>query len=188
MFDRSSDARVRSAAFEWLSDQVARLGDVLPRSILTEGFTLDGMRVPLMGPQGIFKPKVLQEIPLSITSAPDGPYDDSFGPNNLLRYRYRGTNVNHADNHGLRSAMENRLPLVYFHGLVPGKYLATWPVFVVADNPVELASTSSMYTDVQGYLMIAEDRRVEASKRTFPLSNVSYCRRNRAYGARYGGR
>lgn len=139
MFDRSSDARIRSAAFEWLSDQVARLGDVLPRSILTEGFILNGMRVPLMGPQGIFKPKVLQEVPLSITSAPDGPYDDSFGPDNLLRYRYRGTNVNHADNRGLRSAMENRLPLVYFHGLVPGKYLATWPVFVVADNPAELA-------------------------------------------------
>lgn len=139
MFDRNHDARVRAASFEWLSDQIVRHGDVLPRSLLADGFRLDGIRVPLMGPQGIFKPKVLQEVPLSITTAPDGPYDDSFGANNLLRYRYRGTDINHSDNRGLRSAMENRLPLVYFHGLVPGKYLATWPVFVVADHPANLA-------------------------------------------------
>jgi putative restriction endonuclease len=35
--------------------------------------------------------------------------------------------------------MQNRLPLVYFHGLIPGKYVATWPVFVVADHPEQLA-------------------------------------------------
>ena len=26
------------------------------------------------------------------TTAPEGPYDDAFGPDGLLRYRYRGTN------------------------------------------------------------------------------------------------
>lgn len=35
--------------------------------------------------------------------------------------------------------MTNRLPLVYFHGVVPGKYLATWPVFVVNDDPESLS-------------------------------------------------
>ena len=35
------------------------LGDVLPRSNLAEGFVLDGVRVPLLGPQGIFKPGVM---------------------------------------------------------------------------------------------------------------------------------
>lgn len=34
--------------------------------------------------------------------------------------------------------MERRLPLIYFHGIVPGKYLATWPVFVVGDEPAKL--------------------------------------------------
>ena len=29
--------------------------------------------------------------------------------------------------------MENRLPLVYFHGLVPNRYMAIWPVYVVGD-------------------------------------------------------
>lgn len=55
-------------------------GDVLPRTLLAEGFRIDGVRVPLLGPQGIFKPHVMSEVPLSITTAPLGPYDDSFGP------------------------------------------------------------------------------------------------------------
>jgi putative restriction endonuclease len=138
MFDRTQDARVRAAAFEWLSEQVAIHGDVLPRSILAQGFILDGDRIPLVGPQGIFKPRVLHDAPLSITTAPEGPYDDAFGTDGLLQYRYRGTNRDHPDNRGLRFARERRLPLIYFHGIVPGKYMATWPVFVVKDNPAKL--------------------------------------------------
>lgn len=141
MRDPLRDARVRAAAFEWLADQVARHGDVLPRAVLAAGFALDGTRVPLVGPQGIFKPQVMQGAPLSITTAPAGPYDDSFGPEGLLRYRYRGTDPQHPDNRGLRLAMERRLPLVYLHGIVPGRYLATWPVFVVADEPSRLTFT-----------------------------------------------
>lgn len=71
--------------------------------------------------------------------APEGPYDDAFGPNGLLRYRYRGTDPGHPDNRGLRFAMERRLPLIYFHGIAPGKYVATWPVVVVGDDPAGLA-------------------------------------------------
>jgi putative restriction endonuclease len=139
VFDATIDARVRAAAFAWLAEHVARHGDVLPRTLLSQGFLHDGIRVPLVGPQGIFKPQVLSEVPISITTAPHGPYDDSFGPDGLLRYRYRGTDPNHIDNRGLRFAMERRLPLVYVHGIVPGKYLVTWPVFVVGDDPQSLA-------------------------------------------------
>ncbi len=133
MFDRLHDARVRSAAFDWLSSQVDQLGDVLPREILARGFELDGVRVPLLGPQGIFKPRVMA-LPLSITTAPRGPYDDAFGADGLLEYRYRGTDAHHRDNVGLREALDRRLPLVYFHGIVPGKYVAAWPVFIVGDR------------------------------------------------------
>jgi len=34
--------------------------------------------------------------------------------------------------------MVRRLPLIYFHGVAPGKYLAAWPVFVVSDDPPAL--------------------------------------------------
>jgi putative restriction endonuclease len=132
------DQRVRLTAFKWLEEQVRIHGDVLPRSILSEGFEFENQRVPLVGPQGIFKPKLLSQIPLSITTAPHGPYDDSFGPDSLLMYRYRGTDPQHRDNAGLRMALFRKTPLVYFHGIVPGKYLAVWPVFIVADDPGNL--------------------------------------------------
>ena len=141
MFDRHHDARVRNAAFQWLSAQIASHGDVLPRTLLAEGFTLDRIRVPLVGPQGIFKPRVLSRAPLSITTAPGVKYDDGFDPDGLLRYRYRGENPNHPDNRGLRFALAERLPLVYVYRLVPGKYVAAWPVFIVGDDPGGLAFT-----------------------------------------------
>jgi len=148
------DSRVRAAAFDWLAEQVALHGDVLSRSLLAEGFVLDGQRVPMVGPQGIFKPRVLPDAPLSITTAPEGPYDDAFGADGLLRYRYRGNDVNHPDNRGLRTAMQNRLPLVYFHGVARGRYVAAWPVFIVGDNIEGLAF--SVAVDDATYIGLGE--------------------------------
>lgn len=138
MFDRLADARCRTAAFEALEELLGVHGDVLPRSALVEGFALDGRRVPFMGPQGIFKPAAMS-IPLSITTVPSGPYDDGFDGAGVLHYRYRGTDPFHRDNVGLRFVMEERLPLVYLHRVVPGKYVGAWPVFIVGDNPSRLS-------------------------------------------------
>jgi len=140
------DVRVRTAAFAFLTEQSALHGDTLPRSLLAQGFIFEGQRVPLLGPQGIFKPAILPELPLSITTAPivegkDRPYDDDFGPHGLLVYRYRGTDPQHRDNVALRLARLRGVPLIYFFGLVPGEYLAIWPVFVVGDDPGALAFT-----------------------------------------------
>ena len=133
------DQRVRLAAFDWLTRQTTVHGDVLTRDLLAKGFEFEEQLIPLVSPQGIFKPQLLKDAPLSITTTPTGPYDDSFGSDGLLLYRYRGTDPHHRDNEGLRNAMINSVPLVYFHGVVPGKYLAVWPVFVVGDMPEQLA-------------------------------------------------
>jgi putative restriction endonuclease len=74
-------------------------------------------------------------MPLSIVTSPDSPYDDGFSPDGLLQYNYRKGSAQHRDNVGLRKAMLRRVPLVYFHGIAPGKYVASWPVYVVADDP-----------------------------------------------------
>jgi putative restriction endonuclease len=132
------DERVRLAAFDWLSNQIKVHGDVIPRTILAKGFEFEGKRVPLVGPQGIFKPQLLPEIPLSITTVPSGPYDDRSTDEGFLLYRYRGTNPHHRDNAGLRKAMFKRTPLIYFYGIVPGKYMAIWPVYIVGDFPKKL--------------------------------------------------
>ena len=132
-----TDLQVRLAAFNWLSEQVSSHGDVLPRKLLEQGFEFQGQRIPLVAPQGIFKPQIL-DLPLSITTAPKGPYDDYFGKDNFLIYRYRGDNPNHRDNVGLRKVFELKRPLVYFHGIEPGKYLATWPVYIIRDDQSNL--------------------------------------------------
>ncbi|MGD0236531.1 MAG: HNH endonuclease [Syntrophorhabdales bacterium] len=131
------DEAIRLRAFEWLKEQAAVHGDVLPRPLLEKGFEFEGERIPLLAPQGIFKPRHLN-LPLSITTAPKGPYADSFSQDGYLLYKYRGTNPFHRDNLGLRQAMAQGTPLVYFHGLVPGRYLATWPVYIVGDDPAAL--------------------------------------------------
>jgi putative restriction endonuclease len=127
------DLQVRIAAFNWLSEQVNSFGDVFPRKLLEQGFEFQGQRIPLVAPQGIFKPRIL-DLPLSITTAPKGPYDDYFGKDNFLIYRYRGTDPNHRDNVGLRKLFALKRPLVYFHGIEPGKYLAVWPVYIIGDD------------------------------------------------------
>jgi putative restriction endonuclease len=131
--------KIRLAAFDWLSKQIRIHGDeVLPRELLAQGFEFEGQRIPLLGPQGIFKPRLL-ELPLSITTVPNGPYSDEPDKDGNWIYKYRGTDLNHRDNTGLREAMKRQVPLIYFIGMRPGRYLATFPVFIVADYPGELA-------------------------------------------------
>ena len=147
---RLDDKRVRLAAFRWLEEQVALHGDVLPRPLLQYGFELDGERIPLISQQGIFKPKVLEEIPISITTTVKSPYDDKMSPDGQMLYRYRGTNPDHPENVGLRKAMFQGTPIIYFHGLMPGKYMAVWPVFIVGDNRDGLEF--SVAVDDQNYI------------------------------------
>lgn len=183
------NTNIRAAAFQWLADQVARHGDVLPRDLLAAGFQFEGARVPLLGPQGIFKPQVLSDGPLSITTAPGGPYDDAFGADGLLRYRYRGTDMHHRDNVSLREAMARRLPLVYFHGVVPNKYVAAWPVFVVADHPEDLA-VSVAVDDAQhigipgGDLSIAADDAHDDLRRRYITAAVQVRLHQRSFRER----
>lgn len=136
--------QVRLAAFEFLSEAVSIHGEVLPARILRLGFAFHGQQVRLKGIQGIFKPAILPVVPLSITTAAierdrPRPYDDGFSDDgSLLFYRYRGTDPAHHDNAGLRLAMEQRRPLVYFHGVIKGEYFSAWPVYVVGDEPSHL--------------------------------------------------
>ena len=40
--------------------------------------------------------------------------------------------------------MANRLPLVYLHGILPGRYAAIWPAFVIEDSIEDLVFTVSV--------------------------------------------
>jgi putative restriction endonuclease len=149
--------RVRLASFKWLEEQTSVHGDVLPWSLLIKGLEIDDERVPLVSMQGIFKPRVIPEIPLSIRTSIDGPYHDEVGYDELLRYAYRGTDPKHRDNVGLREAMRLQVPLVYFYGLVEGRYLAIWPVYIVADDPKSLMFTVAVDQAVRPMAMVSEN-------------------------------
>ena len=56
MSEADLDTRVRTRAFQFLTEQTRPHGEVLPRDLLERGFDFEGRRVPLIGPQGIFKP------------------------------------------------------------------------------------------------------------------------------------
>lgn len=121
--------------------------EALTRDVLQKGFVLDGQQIHLMSPQGIFTPSGCL-YPLSITTVMDGPYPDSFEDAHRLSYRYRGENPGHRDNVGLRNAMRDNVPLVYFFAVSKGRYQAIKPVYVTADNPKRL--TFTIMADVAG--------------------------------------
>ena len=143
MLAATFDSAVRLAAFQFLDGAVTRYGDALPFSVLSRGFEFDGVRVPLLGPQGIFKPAVLPEMPLTVCTAPqvegrEAPYEDRLGPDGFIEYCYRGTDPQHPDNVRLRLAMTRHVPLAYLRGLASGIYAGAWPVYVVGDDPAAL--------------------------------------------------
>ena len=115
---RMTDGPFRLAAFKWLGEQVERRGDeALPWNLLATGFPHGNKWIHLVGPRGIFKPEVMQ-LPLSLRSSYQSKYNDTFCSDDLLYYCYMGNDPVHSDNVGLHRAMEERLPLVYFHQLM----------------------------------------------------------------------
>jgi putative restriction endonuclease len=160
------DTLVRTIAFDWLRDVVALYGDEIPRPVLAQGFQFRGERVPLVAPQGIFKPQIL-DLPLSITTSPNSPYDDDYEHDGLLRYRYRGTDPDHVDNRGLREAGVLAVPLVYLRGHTPGIYSAVWPAYVVGDDPLSLSFQVAIDDEVRFGLVSNIQREEDRGRRRY---------------------
>jgi len=128
------DTAIRQSVFKYLDTLRMLHGQIFKWSDLQRGFKYQGTVVPLIGAKGIWKPKVL-DLPISIATSPNRPYNDSFNSDGLLDYRYRKDEAGSADNDRLRSVMLKGLPLVYFHAMSKGNYDASWPVYIVGDNP-----------------------------------------------------
>ena len=135
------DSAVRLAAFAFLEECLSKGPDeTVTSEVLRDGFTFRGLPVPLWAPQGIFKPKVLPEMPLTIRTTPPKPdrpipYDDAVTSDGTLLYAFRAGN--HPDNARLEKAMVRKAPLIYLRGIVPGRYLPFFPVYVTAMDPLK---------------------------------------------------
>lgn len=129
---------MRTAMFLWLEQEVVVRGDVVPWKTLKQGFVLGGERIPALHPagRGIWKPKELRTA-LSLVTGSESPYDDHFDGDRLA-YSYQGMNPGSSDNCAVRRAMEESIPLAYFHAVERGWYFAVWPVYVVSDEPEKL--------------------------------------------------
>ena len=134
----NEEHQIRLKAFEWLEEQTQLHGEVLSRDLLAKGFVFRNTRIHMLGAQGIWKPRVFERIPLSITTVPNGPYADHFDYDENVVYSYRGSDPNHPDNVGLRLASKENTPLIYFFGVEKGRYLPFWPVYVTYDDPQRL--------------------------------------------------
>lgn len=136
------DGRIRGAAFAYLDQLTSRSGGLVTRSEL-EAFVFDGQTLRLIAPQqGIWRPRFLQAaLSIVTTFVSPGqvpPYEDQDrGADDYPRYKWRGTDPNHADNVGLRRAMDLQRPLIWFIGVLPGVYRARYPVWLAGEEALE---------------------------------------------------
>jgi len=143
-----STEALRLAAFAHL-DRLKRLhpNGALPSAEIN-AFWYDGKPVRLIVQTGIWKPAGMAAA-LSIRTtytAPSElpPYDDDVGDDGFVRYKYRGTDPEHSDNRSLREAMRTGTPLIYFVGVGRGVYAAHYPVWIEAEDPLNLEFTVSV--------------------------------------------
>ena len=135
------DVQMRAAAFEHVR-QLTETHDHLGASQLGQGFSFAGERIPLYNPQrGIFKPQKMRFLLSIRTVFPKKGnkvwYDDQrdvhrqiFESDETVDYAFKGNDPEDADNRWLREAFENRVPIIYFLGIAPGRYQAMIPTFV----------------------------------------------------------
>ena len=152
---KDEDANLRAAAFRHVR-RLQEVHDALTSEQLSEGFTYQGARYPLVNPQrGIFKPKEMRHL-LSIRTVYPRKhakvwYDDQrdvhrqiFEGVDSVDYAFMGTDPHAADNRWLREAFVERVPVIYFLGISPGRYQAIVPAFVAGWDPRALKAQIAM--------------------------------------------
>ncbi len=177
------DDLIRLAAFDWLEKQSLIHDEVFPRELLTNGFHYKGQIISLVGPKGIWKPKACK-YPISITTIADSPYKDTFTKDNFLMYKYRGINPLHPDNVGVRELWRNNLPLIYFHGIIKGKYIAAWPVYIIADDMKNLTFTAALEESKMMTEDVVKEEPADYYRRSYLTSSIKVRLHQRSFRER----
>jgi putative restriction endonuclease len=132
--------QVRAAALSWL--QETTLGGTVPisREQLANDFRIAGERFPLIDRgRGIRKPIGWQAALSIMTTVPKSggprPYADEEGRDGLHRYKLRRDDRGRSENEGLRAALRDQLPLIWFYGIKPSLFQAIFPVYLADEEP-----------------------------------------------------
>jgi putative restriction endonuclease len=132
---------VRLAAQQWLDQEQAAGHEIWSQPELAN-FRFGGERISLMDVQRGIRIPAGWSAALSMrtvyrTPGADRPYDDGVGPEGLYRYMWRGDDPDHAENRGLRNAMDQNLPLIWFFPFATGKYVPLYPVYLLDEERSE---------------------------------------------------
>lgn len=133
------DDALRASCFASLDVLCATHGEDVPYSAgLDAGFAFRGRRVPFLSTQkGIFRAAAqVGEAALAIQTSAKSPYDDEEASEGFF-YAYRDGPIDQPDNRALRAAFAQGVPLVYFIATRPNWYRPVYPVYIIADDPVE---------------------------------------------------
>ena len=129
------DTRIRLAAFAHVEKLERESGGILAGSDLYQGFEFEGERIALASPRGSFKPRKMAHL-LSIRTSIPKPGREAWYDEQLQAYRqlspksehidysFQGKDPNSHDNQRVREACDLRLPVLYFLGIEPGRYMA----------------------------------------------------------------
>lgn len=148
MSEPHKDQRIRLAASAHVKN--LELSGPFSSDDLYAGFEVDGVRIPLTNPQrGIFKPRQMRYL-LSIktvfpTRGRKVWYDDQrevheqiIRGSELIDYSFMGQDPEAADNRWLREAHEEQIPIIYFLGVAPQRWMTVWPTYIADWVPTEL--------------------------------------------------
>ena len=178
------DDELRRTAIDAVRELSRRLDDIIPVTVLRDGFAYAGERISFGSfYSGIFRPRQMRgPAALTITTAPpkllrDAPYEDGYDEHSgAFVYHYRtpqsrsaaALRAANADNEALRAAGALGVPLIYFHGIAPGQYAAIAPAFVVRDDAarsrVELQAALPLADTTPAGLTSGEDIRRYATR------------------------
>ena len=135
------DLQIRSAAIEHVQKLNAGRRHLSPSEI-AEGFLFRGRKIFLATrARGIFKPRQMKSLLSIKTVFPRHGrktwYDDQieihkslFSSDRTVEYSFMKGGAERSSNRLLRDACERQLPIIYFLGVAPEKYIALAPVFV----------------------------------------------------------
>lgn len=141
-FSPTEQAMIRIDMFRWLDERRDIDGMfVFSRKDLAK-YEWHGQKIRLCDPQsGIWNPQGFDES-VSILTSLKGPYQDLELDDLHISYAYQAQEQ--GPNTKLRKAFENQTPLMYFRQVEPSRFVAHYPVYIVADDPTARTFTVAL--------------------------------------------
>lgn len=131
--DVEYDRAARLAAMEFVSSIADAHNGTVTRDQLQQ-FTFRGENIKLLDTgRGIRNPRQLLAT-LTIMTSVKSPYDDTQGPEGLLRYAIRDGEIGAGDNRKLRRAYELQAPMIWFRGVRDGVFVPYMPVYLADED------------------------------------------------------